>query len=177
MQRAGNPTALLPREADYARHRERIARTLADLARAPAVIAAHDEAARLLNYRATHGAPRAALEWQAHMTRLRDWWTKPAEIVQRVCEVFALDQDGQFRDLRACQFTLARTTLRLRKLWGMKLGSPVLAYGGELLHESFAVFALQLRKQADDRAAEARQRRDDMRAGWPSLPSTIGNQP
>ena len=54
----------------------------------------------------------------------------------------------------------------------MTLSSPVLAYGGELLHDRFAVFALALRKQADDRAADARQRRDDMRAGWPALKST-----
>lgn len=168
-QRAGHPTALLPREADYAQHRERIARALAELQRAPAVIAAHAEAGRALNFRATFGAPKAALQWQAHMTRLRDWWVKPEEIVQRVSEVFFLDQDGQFPDARACQYTLARMTLRLRKLWGMTLSSPVLAFGGELLHDSFAVFALALRKQADGRAAEARQRRDDMRAGWPDL--------
>jgi hypothetical protein len=166
MQRAGHPTALLPREADFKRHRGRISSVLADLQQAPAVIAAHAEAARLLAFRAPHGATRAALDWQDHMKRLRDWWVEPREVVQRVTEVFFLDQDGQFPDRRACEFTIARMTLRLRRLWGMTMGAPVLAFGGELLHDSFAVFALQLRKQVEDRGEEARERREAMRSGW-----------
>ena len=43
----------------------------------------------------------------------------------------------------------------------------VLVFGGEILHDSFAVFALKLRKHADSRAEEARDRRNAMRDGWP----------
>lgn len=166
-QSTGHPELLGLRPVDLERHRPAIAQALADLASAPAVLAANAEAARLLNFKATHGAPKAALAWQAHTKRLRDWWTTPTEVVQRVCEVFYLDQDDYFPDRRVCEYALARMTLRLRKLWGMKMGSPVLAYGGERLHDSFALFAMKLRRQTDKRMEESRDRREAMRNGWP----------
>lgn len=169
-QRAGHPKALLPRDIDLQRHRKRIARTLADLALAPAVVAAHQEADRLLRFRAPDGAHKAVLAWQRHMTRLRDLRTSPEQFLQRVCEVFFLDQDGFFIDRQTCEFALARFVLRLRRLHGMPLGSPLLKVGGPMLHDTFAVFALKLRKAVDERFEEAARRAEVMRTGWETTP-------
>jgi hypothetical protein len=167
-QKSGHPLAYALRGVDLRRHRSDIAATLASLETAPAVIAAHAEAARVLDFRAPHGAPKAQLQWAQQMQRLRDKRTKPREVVQRVCEVLFIDQDAHFLDVRSCEFALARNVLKLRSMHGWQPGSPVLAFGGELLHEAFAVFALKLRKFVEDRRNETRERREAMRDGWPT---------
>lgn len=172
LQRYGHTAALSLRRVDLARHSERIAHALANLERAPAVIAAHTEAERLLNYRAPHGAPKGARELDSQMRRLRFAGTVPREVVQRACEVFFLDQDGTFYDLRSCQFALARQVLLIRKLGTYRAGSRLLAFMGELLHDRFAVFAVKLRKHTDDETEEARMRRDAMLHGWTAAPDT-----
>jgi hypothetical protein len=108
------------------------------------------------------------------MQRLRDKRTKPREVLQRICEVLLIDQDGHFPDVRSCQFALARNVLKLRTMRGWQPGSPVLSFAGESLHETFAVFGLKLRKVIEDRRSEADERREAMRSGWPTLSNKDG---
>ena len=165
-QQHGHISALGLRDVDLRRHREAIRQTLADLSEAPAVVAAHHEADRLLHFHAPFGATRPTQEIEARMRQLRAEQTVPREVLQACCEVLFLDHDGHFHDLRSVQYALARQVCKLRTLRKWRPGTLMLGALGALLHDRFAVFALALRKRIEVDAEEARSRKDAMLNGW-----------
>lgn len=165
-QQHGHVLALGVRDIDLRRHRGAIRHALADLSEAPAVIAAHHEADRVLHFHAPHGASRASREIEDRMRQLRVEQTVPREVLQACCEVFFLDHEEHFRDLRSLQYALARQVCKLRSMGKWRPNTLMLGALGALLHDRFAVFALALRKRIETEADEARQRSDAMQHGW-----------
>ena len=174
LQQYGHVTARALRPADLRRHAERIRRALADLSEAPAVIAAHAEAERLLNYHAPYGASRPLREIEGRMRHLRAESTVPREVLQAVCEVLFLEHEEHFRDLGSVHCALARQVIKLRTLGSWRPNTLMVRVLGGMLHETLAVFAGGLHRKIDADAEEARKRKEAMAVGW-DLPSEFND--
>jgi hypothetical protein len=164
--RFGAPTVRATRAGELRRHREPISRVLAKYGHSKAVQAALHIADDILLYR-----PRADFtvhyQIQEQMTRLRTAGVTARELLQRVCEVVALQMlENRFESERVFTYSLARHVLQLRSQVKWRPTGVLLRYLGTVLREELGVFPYGV-LQRIERDAEARK--DAKRAfesGW-----------
>ncbi len=139
--RTGTTGANPMKRADLAIHRKRISFVLDKYGRSKAVAAAVMLADDLLNWRPKH-------DWTVQYTlaeqmqRLRDGGVTAREVLQRVCEVWALQAfEQRFDGERVLEYGLARAVLMLRGQRTWRPAGPLLRLLGRELREAFGKFA------------------------------------
>jgi hypothetical protein len=138
--RTGSPTGRGLRGEERRKYRAAIEETLARYSTSKAVQSALFVASDVLQYHArrdftTHHATAA------HMLRLRAEGVQPREIVQRVCEVTALQvYDARFATPTELDIAMARHILHTRRAPRRLAGGPLLRYVGSLVREQFGLF-------------------------------------
>ena len=150
-----------PKDADLARNRRNIQRTLSRHFESPSVKwALRAVETDLFRYQPTHGWTQQT--WtHAQVNRLREAGAKPLEILQRILECYALRREDDYGDTfpnrRAWLAFLARKVLLLKRGVLPEHSSAFrLAHLGDLIEDSFAKFATATLIRMDlDRAERA----------------------
>lgn len=165
--RHGSPHARALPDRFIREHREPIAKALARYRNSDAVRSAELVAADLLNFRVRSAlsAPQRATEEQ--MARLRNGGVTPRDLLQRVCEIWALQaRDSRFDDSRELHHALARAVLRLRPMRTWRPGGPLLRFLGNEILEELGTFAAGLCARIEHDAEVKRQAKKSWETGW-----------
>jgi hypothetical protein len=156
--RYGHPDMRTPTDRDLARHRRRIQRTLSrHFEEASVQWALRAVELELFSYRPTQGFTQQV--WTSdRMQALKAAHAAPIEILQRVCECYALrrdEGDRVFPNQKAWQAFVARKVLRIKR--GVLLANSnawQLKYCGQLIDETLGRFATAALLRMDKDQAE-----------------------
>jgi hypothetical protein len=151
-----------PKDADLARNRRSIQRTLSRHFETPTVTwAIRQVELELFRYQPTNGTT-CQLWTHSQVNRLRDAGAKPLEILQRILECYALRHDDDygstFPNRRTWLAFLARKVLLLKRGVLPEHSSAYrLAHLGALIEETFSKFAtatlIRMDRDQGERAA------------------------
>lgn len=139
--RTGSTRLDTMRRGELAKYRDRISFVLDKYACSKAIEAAVMLADDFLQWR-----PRADFtnhyKLASHMQRLKDGGCTARELIQRVCEVWALQAfDQRFADERELMYAMARSVLMLRSQGKTRPAGPLLRLLGRELLEDLGKFA------------------------------------
>lgn len=154
------------RRHELKRYREKIQQVLAKYHDSKPVQIALTLADDLLVYR-----PRA--DFTKHhrtaeqMKRLRNGGITARDVLQRICEVWALQMfDQRFEDVKVLENALARHLLQLVPQGTYRPPGTLLRYLGSMLAEDFGLFCTGVCRQIDRDAEARRDARKVFNEGW-----------
>jgi hypothetical protein len=164
--RYGAPNVNTSTRGELRRYREPISRVLAKYSESDAVQKALHVADDILLYR-----PRADFtvhyKIQEQMRRLRAEGVTARELLQRVCEVVALQMlDNRFENERVFTYALARHVLQLRSQKTWRPGGVLCRYLGALLRDELGVFPHAVLRQIEKDAEARRDAKRAFETGW-----------